>query len=321
MKLRPSWLIVWMMCGAISAARVQESSGEPRSEGIAASKEKTPDASPAYSTEIIKTISVENEIPKKFRSSYFEERPKSFLIDPQGLLSRVDYKDRLGFLNYHADDSAIDLYVYVFKGDQEIPFEVRGEELVERFFKQGRPAAVIFYYMGKPQRAVLHLSPELNDGVLAAEQKRAMESAVIQASKDADPARQFEGFLVQMSIRIYWMEKMLEESAVKGDETGGVTAATGIPVLKPTLEEKLQPVIDEFRHFTLQAAAGGVLIVGLMILAGLKRRSRYRFPDFEVEPRLGGPHAAGVGAVISFVSAAVPPASQRDQVPDYLRRA
>ncbi|RYD41508.1 MAG: hypothetical protein EOP85_12590 [Verrucomicrobiaceae bacterium] len=30
---------------------------------------------------------------------------------------------------------------------------------------------------------------------------------------------------------------------------------------------------------------------------------------------------AGVGAVISFASASLPPASQRDQVPDYLRRA
>jgi hypothetical protein len=53
----------------------------------------------------------------------------------------------------------------------------------------------------------------------------------------------------------------------------------------------------------------------------LKRRARHRFPEFEVEPRLGGAHAAGVGAVISFASAAVTPASQRDQMPDYLRRA
>jgi hypothetical protein len=53
----------------------------------------------------------------------------------------------------------------------------------------------------------------------------------------------------------------------------------------------------------------------------LRRRARYRFPELDVEPRLGGAHAAGVGAVISFASAALPPASQRDQVPDYLRRA
>ncbi len=52
-----------------------------------------------------------------------------------------------------------------------------------------------------------------------------------------------------------------------------------------------------------------------------KVSARFLFPEFEVEPRLGGSHAAGIGAVISFSSAAIPPARQRDQVPDYMRRA
>jgi hypothetical protein len=73
------------------------------------------------------------------------------------------------------------------------------------------------------------------------------------------------------------------------------------------------------------ALPAAVLLATLLTAFGfnhwLKIRARYRFPEFDVEPRLGGAHAAGVGAVISFASAAVPPASQRDQVPDYLRRA
>jgi hypothetical protein len=52
----------------------------------------------------------------------------------------------------------------------------------------------------------------------------------------------------------------------------------------------------------------------------LRKRAIYRFPELTVEPRLGGVHGAGVGAVISFAGAAVSPASQRDQRPDYLRR-
>jgi hypothetical protein len=65
----------------------------------------------------------------------------------------------------------------------------------------------------------------------------------------------------------------------------------------------------------------GAIVLVMGFNRWLRLSARYRFPDFEVEPRLGGAHAAGVGAVISFASAAVPPASQRDQVPDYLRRA
>ncbi len=30
---------------------------------------------------------------------------------------------------------------------------------MERFFSEGRPAAVVYYYMGAPQRSVLYLSP------------------------------------------------------------------------------------------------------------------------------------------------------------------
>jgi beta-galactosidase GanA len=64
----------------------------------------------------------------------------------------------------------------------------------------------------------------------------------------------------------------------------------------------------------------GTLFAGVLLLSWIRRRARYHFPDFEVEPRLEGAHAAGIGAVISFASAAIPPASQKDQVPDYLRK-
>jgi hypothetical protein len=76
----------------------------------------------------------------------------------------------------------------------------------------------------------------------------------------------------------------------------------------------------------LQFALPAGVVLGLLAMVCVfwrvrRARARYHFPVLEVEPRLGGNHAAGVGAVISFASAAVPPASQRDQMPEYLRRA
>lgn len=263
-----------------------------------------------------------DEIPEEVWSEYFGSRPEAFLVDPQRLLSPVDYRDRLGFLNYHSGDSSIDLFVYLFKGDQEIPGELREEEIVERFFSEGRPAAVVYYYMGSPQRSVLYLSPSLTDTVSTAEQRRAMESSVIQAFKDVNPAKQIEAFLVQMSIRIYWIERMMDGGAVAGEDPPLTHRAAKTPESKPSMMERFQPQIDLVRPFEVPAAAtASGLLVALLTSCWVKRRARYRFPEFDVEPRLGGSHAAGVGAVISFASAAVPPASQRDQVPDYLRRA
>jgi hypothetical protein len=169
---------------------------------------------------------------------------------------------------------------------------------------------------------VMYLSPSLTDVVSAAEQRRALESSVMQAFKDVEPARQIDAFLVQMSIRIYWMERMMGGGEEIGENTRVAVRASKTAKKKPELLAKLLPVLESAKHFVIPASAtAGVLMAALAMSSWLRRRARYRFPDFEVEPRLGGAHAAGVGAVISFASAAVPPASQRDQVPDYLRRA
>jgi hypothetical protein len=269
--------------------------------------------------EISQDLSPSPEIAEKFLSSYFAERPQSFLIDPQGLLDPSDSRDRLSFLNYHASDSSIDLFVYVIGGEQVIPSEVREEELIERFFSVGRPAVVVYYYLGAPQRSMIYLSPSLTDSISAAEQRRAMESSVMQAFEKTKPSEQFEKFLVQMSIRIYWMERMLAgESAV--NET--LPLSTTIATSKTKSSAKFLWLQDLARRSAFPAAVVlAAFLTGFGFHHWLRFRARYRFPEFDVEPRLGGAHAAGVGAVISFVSAAVPPASQRDQVPDYLRRA
>ena len=275
---------------------------------------------PPLPEEIAGDLTQAPEVAEKFLSAYFAERPKTFLIDPQNLFGHADYRDRLDFLNYHASDSSIDLFVYVFGGDQEIPSEVRQEELIERFFSEGRPAAIVYYYLGAPQRSVVYLSPSLTDSVSAAEQHRALESSVMQAFERTKPAEQIEKFLVQMSIRIYWMERMLA-----GETTPLLASASPVGVAGEKAAAKSSKFVW-LQELAQQAAVPAAVLLGVLMTAfglnhWLRLRARYRFPEFEVEPRLGGAHAAGVGAVISFASAAIPPASQRDQVPDYLRRA
>ncbi len=272
--------------------------------------------------EIAGDLAQSSEVPEKFLPAYFAERPKAFLVDPQNLLSPSDFRDRLSFLNYHASDSSIDLFVYVIGGEQEIPSEVREEEMIERFFSEGRPAAIVYYYLGAPQRSVVYLSPSITDSISAAEQHRALESSVMQAFERTKPSEQIDKFLVQMSIRIYWMERML---------AGETVASDAVPLAGPVAASASHAAAKSAKFFWLQELAhkftipAAVLLAALMTVFGfrhwLRLRARYRFPEFEVEPRLGGAHAAGVGAVISFASASVPPASQRDQVPDYLRRA
>lgn len=264
----------------------------------------------------------EFEVAEEYLAAYFEAKPAGRLVDPQGLLATRERKDLEAFLDYHAGDSSIDIYVYVFGADQRIPSDVREEEIVERLYSVGKPAAVIYYYIGAPQRSAMYLSPVITDTVSAAEQRRALESSVMQAFGSTIPFDQLEAFLVQMSIRIYWMERMTQGTAAETMESIPVGEGAR-PFHRKRTEPEVAPEFPSWMKLVggIVAAGFGGLLTLWCAVAWWRGRMRFRFPEFEVEPRLGGAHAAGIGAVISFGSPAIPPAMQRNRVPDYMRRA
>jgi hypothetical protein len=280
-----------------------------------------PDIEDPTAEELAEGPEDEREVAEEYLAAYFEAKPAGHLVDPQGLLATRESLDLEAFLEHHRGESSIDIYVYVFGADQRIPSDVREEEIVERLYSVGKPAAVIYYYIGAPQRSALYLSPVITDTVSAAEQRRALESSVMRAFGSAVPAEQLEAFLVQMSIRIYWIERMTEGTAVETMESIPEGEDARPLPKKEAVEEKVEiPSWMKLVGAVLAAGFGGLLALGSAVM-WWRGRVRFRFPEFEVETRLGGSHAAGIGAVISFGSPAIPPAMQRKQVPDYMRRA
>jgi len=120
------------------------------------------------------------------------------------------------------------------------------------------------------------------------------------------------------------MERMMQGTAAETKESipdGERESARAFP-RKKKVSETPSEIPSWMRLVGGIAAAGfGGLLILWCAVAWWRNRVRFRFPEFEVEPRLGGSHAAGIGAVISFGSSAVPPAMQRNRVPDYMRRA
>lgn len=260
-------------------------------------------------------VSVWEPVPDAHRKAYFDKKPDGFLVDPQRLLSPMVKRDRAAFLEYHAGDSAIDLHVYLLGGKQEVE-AAECEDVMGRFFSGGKPSAVVWYPFGDPERAVMYLSPGLRGRVSEAESKRALASSVMQAVEKADPAGQLEAFLVQMSIRLYWVERTIGKDAavaqVQGDMEKEAIASPKKEDPKDRLAEKLEPIRLIAREWAMEAGiVGAALLLLVLLVVFLRLRFRRVLPDFSVEPRLGGEHGAGVGAVISFASASVPPALQR----------
>lgn len=272
--------------------------------------------------ELATALEGEKDISEKYLAAYFEEKPKGHLVDPQELLSSSERKDIEALLDRHSGDSSIDMYVYVFRAAEQIPSDVREEELVERLYSAGKPALVVFYYLGESKRSKVYLSPVMADAVSAAEQRRALESSVMQSFGSAKSYDQLKAFLGEMSIRIYWMERMAAGAANKTtqDYPEGDASTNDHRKDKPVKKKFKIPEWGLKAASIFAVAFGGILVIsGLVVWC--RARAKHRFPLFEVEPRLGGSHAAGIGAVISFASAAIPPAMQRNQVPDYTRRA
>ena len=282
----------------------------------AKTKTHTPPPEPPKLEQIAEPPRPAGEIAEKFLPAYFKERPKSFLIDPQNLLSAAEHQDRLLFLNGHANDSAIDLYVYLIAKDQTFPASSGVETLAGRHFATGRPAAIVIYPLGAADRATLQLSPSLAAKITPADQHRALESSAMQAATKPTAPEQLERFCAQMSIRLYWMEQTAFGQPVVSDAPPVISPNTEKKAKDAAKEAKLLKIRDQAIKLAPPAGLGfGALLIAYGINRWLRFRARYRFPVLAVEPRLGGDHAAGIGAIITFASSALPPAAQREQVP------
>lgn len=259
-------------------------------------------------------------VPGRYLEAFFGRRPANFLMDPQKILAQQEYRDRESFLEYHAGDSEVNLYVYLFDEEQQLPEGVSLEKVFEEHFARTGPTALVFYFLGHPERSEMMLSEGIRSVVSAEERARALRTSIQEAFEKSDPAHQLDNFAVELSIRLYWFEKAMgTQVAAVDDDLGAPESEAGAPVVAQA------PPGSQVLQFLEKSAWGVILLTVLVVVVWIvrllmRRRFRYLFPEVEVEPLLGAPHAAGVGAVISFSSSQLPPSQQRDHVPDYLQR-
>lgn len=251
------------------------------------------------------------QLEERWQEAYFGARPAALLHDPQGLMRGPQAREQREFLEYHSADSLIDLCVLVFAADQ-LPPAGAAEEFTRGWFADGKPTVVAMYFMGSPQRAEIHLSPRLEEVVPEAERARALESAIERALTEQSPYEQMEKFALQMAIRIYRMERLLEEGTagpapVVDGSPSRVIPSQGVDI------SRFRQVFGFWREWLWH-------LLGTLALASFgwwwilrsQRRARHLFPDWDYEQRLGGPHGAGTGALISFSRSSPPPAAQRE---------
>ena len=259
-------------------------------------------------------------VPEETIEAYFGARPPSYLVDPQGLLDGRERRAREDFLRYHAEDSKIDFHLLLFDAGQQIPSDVRVEELGERFEAAAKPAFICLYFLGEPRRTDLVLSPALQERMDASEAERVLAQAVEAAAQKPGRELQLETFCIQMAIRTFELEQAAGLVArPEGSGKRQEPESPGKGAEEGEFDGKLRGWLAWVDEFSLPVT----LVAAALILGGcgywiLRWQRVHRFPDVRSEPRLGGPHGAGIGPVISFGSSVVSPMKQRGQTKDPL---
>jgi hypothetical protein len=260
-------------------------------------------------------------IGDQFLASYFDEMARGFLNDPQHLLTTQEFRDREGFFKYHARDTDIDLYVYLFDALQEVPPSESIGGVVRSFIDQDKTVAVVFYFLGMPEKSQLAFSERVTESVSQDEREKVLRMAVEEALEKSDPSSQLESFSIKLSIGLYRLEKVVAR--------GGGSIATSIPFILPKTRYILSEKSGAWDKLKAKPRIYyTVIVLGVAIPAILlgwagrwiaERKRVYVFPDAEGYALLEAPHAPGVGGVISFASVTTPPSSQKSDVPDYLQ--
>jgi len=252
-------------------------------------------------------------------AAYFRSAPEeppgevALLKDPQDLLSQQEFRDCASFLSYHSNESEIDIVLYLFDERQELPEEYNIDKVHQVYgelFKDSGPVVSVYFHLGAPNRAQLMMSPEIRAVIPQDEQERALRASIVEAFEKTDEALQLDSFLGELSTRLYWIERELEIAGLQEKIAGA----------QPVENFDVPESSREAGSFWIAARAGLVLLVGLGgLIVGVfawrwsLRQRKYYFPEVDDERVFGAPHAAGAGAVVTFVDPHLPPSRQRHQ--------
>lgn len=234
------------------------------------------------------------------------------LLDPSSLVSETQREDITRFLEFHARDAKIDAYVLVIDRDQQL---AEGVDLsrVASGALVGKKACLAVYPLGEPWRVRLFMSSEVHDAVAPGYLAGLLEDCSRDAMQAADSLEQLHRFTVRLSIRLFWLEKVLpKEKPVSAKPQAQKPAANPLPEILPA--ERAVTAITarrpwyQFMHPAWWIALTGLLVAAPGFMMWRARRRQFlrthvwRLPEREVPPRLGGTFSGGAGVSVQFRS-------------------
>jgi hypothetical protein len=238
------------------------------------------------------------------------------LIDPGAELAETQAEDLRRFLGYHAEESDIPIVVLLLAKDEKLPASA-SLDLFAQGSLSARRAALLAYPMGEPWRARLFLPRAAHEAVSTAYLTRLVEACITEAAAPSTPDDQLHEYVVQLSIRLFWLQKELAKSrtssrafadtaqtpplAEVGAAPDPASVSLGTGPSSPGIHLLRLPAasfaaISLFLGFLLAVALRRVIRSAKAAAAKRRHLKCWTFPDKDALPRLGGSFCGGAGA-------------------------
>lgn len=255
----------------------------------------------------------------ELRDEYFSLRPAEYLVDPQRLLTEQKSHDVQRFLEYHADEAQYDICLMLFGANQDIPADVSLDERHRQWFGDEH-VVLVAYFLEHPEKTRVIYGDEPRKKLPSVVFDRIFQSCVREAQVASTPFDQVERLSIELSIRLYWMSKLIERQTA-----GEVIATTQETLSEPDWKElaadaqkavMLTSSGSPSRAATVVRKLGGLpwlgMGIGTFVLsctlgagAWWWRRDSLAakpvlFPEIDLPTRLGGAYSGGGFVGISF---------------------
>lgn len=251
------------------------------------------------------TIALE-PLPSEVLDAANHSPQDQFLIDPLSLIPEMPRSSLERFLEFHDRDARITTFVILMDRHHKLPENVDWNRLSAGRFSSG-DACLVAYPLGEPWRARVFLSRKVHEAASHRYLTEMAADCVNDALQVSEPHDQLHRFVVRLSTRLFWLEKIMPPTTASSPGTSELQeVADSSPDLSSTWVKAATLWLST--HLVHVGAGTALALLGLGITWGIRRRRAasldpttvYLLPEPTIEPRLGGAFSGGAGASSSF---------------------
>jgi len=238
------------------------------------------------------------EVTHEFMAVCAATPPGEFLLDPEMLVPEMQSQAISKFLEFHARDARIRLHVIVLPKQKKLA-ETSQVDHVAVGSLLARESCLLVYPLSEPWRAQLFLSRSVHSQVSEAFLHETLQTCVHSALQSSDSYDQLQRYMVELSTRLFWLQKALGNRA--GAAKPGEHHLTAVSTtVKPSKSFDFAPWLTTAS--ILLALAGLWVVAWLLFRNWQHRRSKsvWILPEPETVPRLGGAFTGGGGGMIRY---------------------